>query len=163
MAGIGVLLVAFTVTVGFTIEDHTIGVGDYAPDFSIQTSSGLSISPTQFGGKVLVLNFWATWCPPCLEEMPSLSAFQQAMKDSGVVVMGISVDEDEAAYRRILEREQVSFLTARDPAAAISDSFGTYRYPETYVIDATGKVVQKIVGPANWTDDRMMGYIRSLL
>lgn len=160
---IGVLLAALIAVFGAAVREKRVGVGDRAPHFSVRTDSGLTITPSAFGGRLLVLNFWATWCPPCLEEMPSLDRMQQQLKDQGVVVLGVSVDEDEAAYRRFLERAKVSFLTARDPEAAISALYGTYRYPESYVIDRQGKVVQKIIGAVDWTDDRMMNYLRSLL
>ncbi len=160
---IGGLLVVLVGVVADTLRDRVIGVGDTAPDFQIQTDSGLVVSPTNFGGKVLVLNFWATWCPPCIEEIPSLNEFHQRLEKEGVVVLGISVDEDEAAYRRFLEKHKVKFLTARDPAAEISSRYGTYRYPETYIIDSTGKVRQKIIGATDWSDERMINYVRSLL
>jgi len=160
---IGGLLVVLVAVVADTLREHVIGVGDTAPEFEIQTDSGLVVSRSNFGGKVLVLNFWATWCPPCIEEIPSLNAFHQKLKDEGVVVLGISVDEDEGAYRRFLEGHKVQFLTARDPAAEISSRFGTYRYPETYIIDSNGTVRQKIIGAADWSDQRMIDYVRSLL
>jgi peroxiredoxin len=160
---IGLLLVALVAVFAEAVRDKVIGVGNQAPDFSIRTDAGVTVSPANFGGRVLVLNFWATWCPPCIEEMPSLDQLHQRLRDSGVIVLGVSVDEDENSYKTFLERAKVSFFTARDPEAAISARFGTYRYPETYVIDAQGKVVQKIVGPTDWTDERMMSYIKSIL
>jgi cytochrome c biogenesis protein CcmG/thiol:disulfide interchange protein DsbE len=160
---IGALLVALLAVFAHAVREKVVGVGDAAPHFSIRTDNGLTVSPASFGGRLLVLNFWATWCPPCIEEMPSLDRMQQQLKDAGVVVLGISVDEDEAAYKRFLERARVSFLTARDPAAQISSLYGTYRYPETYVINQQGRVVQKIIGPTDWTDERMLAYLRSLL
>ncbi|MCW5978570.1 MAG: TlpA family protein disulfide reductase [Bryobacteraceae bacterium] len=162
-ATIGVLAAALVSVVAFATRETVVGVGDKAPDFSIRADSGQTISRGDFGGRLLVLNFWATWCPPCIEEMPSLDEFQKQFRDAGVVVLGVSVDEDEGAYRRFLERAGVSFSTARDPEAALADKFGTYRYPETYVINRDGKVVQKIIGEADWTDARMVSYIKSLL
>ena len=160
---IGILLLILIVVIAGGIRDRVVGVGDKAPAFSIRTDSGLTISRSEFGGRLLVLNFWATWCAPCIEEMPSLDEFQKVFRDSGVVVVGVSVDESEAAYRGFLERAGVSFLTVRDSEAAISSKFGTYRYPETYIIDSEGRVIQKIIGAMLWTDEKMMSYIRSLL
>ncbi len=160
---IAVLLVALLAVLGDTMRDRVVGVGDRAPHFSIRTDGGLTVSQSDFGGKVLVLNFWATWCPPCIEELPSLSAMYERLKSEGVVVLGVSVDEDEAAYRGFVENHRITFLTARDPDASISDRYGTYRYPETYIIGSNGKVVQKIVGPTTWDDERMISYLRSLL
>jgi peroxiredoxin len=160
---IALLLLALVAVFAYATRDTVIGAGDEAPEFSIKTDAGPTISRTDFGGRLLVLNFWATWCPPCIEEMPSLEAFHRQLKDSGVVVLGVSVDEDEAAYRRFLQRANVSFQMARDPESALSSKFGSYRYPETYVINRDGKVLQKLVGPADWTDQRLVGYIKSLL
>lgn len=156
-------VVALIAVVGDAISSGATAEGDAAPAFSIVTDSGETVSRDSFGGEVLVLNFWATWCPPCLEEMPSLSQLHQQLNGDGVVVLGISVDEDEAMYRGFIENHNISFLTARDPAARISSDFGTFRYPETYIITGDGKVARKIIGAANWTDPRMIGYIRSLL
>jgi len=163
IGSIAVLLAALIAVVGAAVRPKVVGVGAQAPHFEIRTDAGLTISPSSFGGRLLVLNFWATWCPPCIEEMPSLDRMQQQLRDQGVVVLGVSVDEDEQAYKRFLERARVSFHTARDPEAAISALYGTYRYPESYVIDRHGKVVQKIIGAVDWTDERMMSYLKSLL
>ena len=76
-----------------------------------------------------MLNFWATWCPPCVEEMPSLDEFQKRLAASGVVVLGVSVDTSEPPYREFLQKAKVSFLTARDPEAEISAEYGTFKYP----------------------------------
>jgi peroxiredoxin len=146
-----------------SFREEIIEVGDAAPEFSIVADGGRSVSVANFGGKLLVLNFWATWCPPCVSEMPSLSQFQKDFGVAGVVVLGVSVDRNERAYRRLIEQKKVAFLTARDPEARISSRYGTFKYPETYVIDRHGKVVQKIIGPANWTDAGMISQIKALL
>ncbi len=163
MAMIGVLFLALAAVVADTLRDRVIHVGDTAPEFSVQTNAGLTVSRSNFGGRLLVLNFWATWCAPCVREMSSLDQFQKQLKGDGVVVLGINVDEEEESYRAFLKRTGLSFLTAHDPAAKISSEFGTYRYPETYLIDARGKVLQKIIGPTDWADPRMISYVKSLL
>jgi peroxiredoxin len=121
------------------------------------------VSLDNFGGKLLVLNFWATWCPPCVQEMPSLDQFSREFSKDGVVVLGISVDKDVNAYRKFLSRAQVSFLMARDPEGKINAEYGTFKYPETYLINPQGKVVQKVIGPESWTDPRMTQMVRALL
>jgi cytochrome c biogenesis protein CcmG, thiol:disulfide interchange protein DsbE len=160
---IGALLLVFIFVIYQSVHEKITGVGDSAPDFSIKTDNGRTLSVSNFGGRLLVLNFWATWCPPCVDEMPSLDRFHQQLSGSGVVVLGVSVDKDQAVYRGFLERAKVSFLTARDPEAEISADYGTFKYPETYIIDSRGKVVQKIIGPENWSDERMLSYVKSLL
>lgn len=159
----GICLGALVVVLGNTIEQRVIGVGDKAPSFTVRTETGEEISRSRFGGKLLVLNFWATWCPPCVEELPSLKEFHKQFAGEGVVVLGISVDENERAYREFLRQHEVTFPTSRDPEANISSRYGTYKYPETYIINAEGRVVQKIIGPTLWTDPELVRQIRSLL
>jgi len=156
-------LLALAVAVADSLRDRVVRVGDTAPDFSVRADNGLTVSPKSFGGKVLVLNFWATWCPPCVEETPSLVAFAEAYREKGVVVLGVSVDKSQKNYENFIRRFRIGFLTSRDAEAKISDEYGTYIYPETYVIDRSGKVVQKIVGKTDWTDANMTRFIDSLL
>lgn len=162
-ASIGLLLLVFTGLLYNTMHEHVVNVGDAAPSFTITASNGTPISPANFGGKLLVLNFWATWCGPCVEEVPSLDQLARRFKDRGLVVLGVSVDKDEAAYKQFLNRFHVGFLTARDPDQNINRDYGTVQYPETYIINSSGKVIDKIVGPANWTDGRMVDHVQSLL
>ena len=162
-AGIVLLTAAFVCVLYASMHERIVGVGDTAPDFSITTDNGHAISAASFGGRLLVLNFWATWCEPCIEEVPSLDQFAKEMAGSGVVVLGVSVDKDPQAYHAFLSRANVSFMTARDPEATISADYGTFKVPESYIIDSKGKVVQKIIGEENWTDGRMLSYVKSLL
>jgi peroxiredoxin len=145
-----------------SMRDRVIDVGDTAPNFTVTTDQGNRITPTSFGGRVLVLNFWGTWCAPCVEEVPSLNEFAKQMASSGVVVVGVSVDKNENLYKKFLKRFNVAFQTARDPEADIAGDYGTFKYPETYIIDKSGKVVQKVIGPRNWNDPELMSFIKSL-
>lgn len=163
LGGIGVLMVAFIATLSFSLEEHMAMEGKKAPSFSIQADNGRTITPANFGGKLLVLNFWATWCQPCVDEVPSLDQFAQQMAGSGVVVLGVSVDKNAKLYHDFLSRSHVAFMTARDPDAKISADYGTYKYPESYIIDSKGKVVQKIIGATNWTDGNMVNAVKSFL
>jgi len=162
-AALGLLLTTFVYVIYDSFHENVVSVGDNAPEFSITADNGRKLSPSDFGGRLLVLNFWATWCPPCIEEMPSLDRFQRDMAKNGVVVLGISVDKDQKAYQQFLSRANVSFLTARDPESKINTEYGTFKYPETYVISRAGKVLRKFVGPETWDDERMLNDIRSLL
>ena len=146
-----------------SVHERIINVGDSAPDFSITTDNGRVITNSNFGGRLLVLNFWATWCQPCVEEVPSLDQFAKEMASSGVVVLGVSMDTNSKTYADFLKRSGISFMTARDPGATISTNYGTFKFPESYIIDAKGKVVQKIIGATNWTDGNMVNAVRSFL
>jgi thiol-disulfide isomerase/thioredoxin len=160
---IGLLTVAVIVLVAGTLEQKVIEKGDSAPSFSIKTDQGPTISRTNYKGKLLVLNFWASWCAPCVEEWPSLNEFARIYKDKGVTVLGVSVDENEKKYRDFLKIGKPEILTARDPESNISASYGTFLYPETYIIDANGKVVFKIANAQNWTDPAFLNFMNSLL
>ena len=137
--------------------------GDFTQIASPQCNNGRTITPSTFGGKLLVLNFWATWCEPCIEEIPSLNAFQRRFEKQGVVVLGVSVDKDEKMYRDFLSRARVSFLTARDPDAKINADYGTMKFPETYIIDGRGKVLRKIISNQDWMSERVIRDMESLL
>jgi cytochrome c biogenesis protein CcmG/thiol:disulfide interchange protein DsbE len=160
---ITLLLGVFVYVIFDSFHERLVVVGDSAPDFSITADNGRTMTNSNFGGKLLVLNFWATWCPPCIEELPSLDAFQRRFANSGVVVLGISVDKDEKLYRDFLAKARVSFLTARDPDNKINAEYGTLKFPETYIIDARGKVVRKIISNTDWMSERMLKDVESLL
>ena len=160
---IGVLLGVLVSVIYLSLHEHIVQVDDTAPGFSITADNGHTISRSDFGGKLLVLNFWATWCAPCIEELPSLDQFQRELANQGVVVLGVSVDKDEKAYKRFLDRAKVSFLTARDPDNKINAEYGTFKYPESYIINRDGKVVMKIISSTDWTDEKMVSYVKSLL
>jgi cytochrome c biogenesis protein CcmG, thiol:disulfide interchange protein DsbE len=162
-AGILVLVIGLVGVLYSSIHEKIVNVGDSAPDFKVTAENGRPISLTNFGGKVLVLNFWATWCDTCMVEMPSLNQFAARFKDKGVVVLGVSVDKDANAYKQFVRKLDPAFLTARDPDNKINLEYGTVQFPETYIINAQGKVVQKIISSANWTDDKMVNYVQSLL
>ncbi len=159
---IAVCLAVLAWAIWDTFPERIVVVGDTAPEFSITADNGRTITRSNFGGKLLVLNFWATWCLPCVEEIPSLDQFQKAFAGN-VTVLGISVDQNQAAYRNFLGKTRPAFLTARDPSAKISSDYGTYKYPETYIINSEGKVVEKIIGPTTWTDPNMVARVKALL
>lgn len=128
------------------LRDRMVYPGRSAPDFTLTTDGGKTITPDSFGGRILVLNFWATWCPPCVKETPVLEATHRRLKDRGLVLVAVSVDKSEQKYKNFLKRFGVTYHTLRDPEQKFNDLFGTYRYPETYVIDQSGKVLIKKIG-----------------
>jgi cytochrome c biogenesis protein CcmG/thiol:disulfide interchange protein DsbE len=163
LGSIGLLGVALVWVVSGTLEQHVVNAGEKAPNFHIKTDRGREVAADNFGGKLLVLNFWATWCPPCVEETPSLEEFARELGPQGVVVLGVSVDRNESLYRKFLERYSIPFETARDPDADIPASYGTFQYPETYIIDRSGKVVEKIISNVNWMDPQFVAHVRAML
>lgn len=156
------LTLAFVAVIAYSLRDTSAKEGGEAPQFSITTDEGHHISTNSFGGKVLVLNFWATWCTPCVQEIPSLNEFQKEFAKDGVVVVAVSIDKNQQKYRNFLEHVHVSFDTARDPSANLSAEYGTFQYPESYIIK-DGRVVRKFGNAENWLSDDMKQYVQSLL
>jgi len=136
--------------------------GKRAPDFAL-TMNKKEMHLSDLRGKVVVVNFWATWCPPCVEETPALNRLQEHIASRGGVVLGVSVDEDDAAYRSFLRQQGVIFPTFRDPSKQIPLDYGTSMYPETYVVDRHGKIARKIIGPQKWDSPEMLAYFDALL
>ena len=137
--------------------------GDVAPDFTAQTLDGKTVRLSDFRGQPVVLNFWASWCAPCVQEVPSLEAFQHVLGPQGVVVLGVSIDTSQKRYEQFLRRFRVDFPTARDPEANISSNYGTFQIPETYLIDSTGKVREKIISNQNWVDPQFLERVKTML
>lgn len=151
-----VLLATLALVLNGTLRQLPVEAGQCAPPFSLTMDSGATIEPRSFGGKLLVLNFWASWCAPCVREMPSLNRLAQAMRGQGVVVAAVSIDRHAQPYLRYLEQLRPSFLTTRDEEARVSASFGTFAWPETYVIDESGRVRRKYVAERDWMDPRIL-------
>jgi cytochrome c biogenesis protein CcmG, thiol:disulfide interchange protein DsbE len=136
-------------------------IGSAAPDFTVQDSDR-KVVLDQFHGQIVVLNFWATWCPPCVEEMPSLVEMQRRMKAKGVTVVAVSIDVDEGAYHQFVKEHGVNLLTVRDPDEKTPKLYGTHGWPETYIIDRKGVVRRKFIGAVDWTDPEVTDFLNRL-
>jgi cytochrome c biogenesis protein CcmG/thiol:disulfide interchange protein DsbE len=136
-------------------------IGTAAPDFTIQDSDR-KVVLNQLRGNVVVLNFWATWCGPCVEEMPSLVQLQRRFADKGVVVLGVSIDVDGDAYHKFLKDYKIDFLTVRDPDQKTSSAYGSFKWPETYIIDRNGIVRRKFIGAVDWSQPEIVDFLSKL-
>lgn len=137
-------------------------LGQTVPDFQLRLLNGQKVTLASYRGRVLVLNFWASWCPPCIEETPALNTMAQQFPSGKVVVLGVSIDEDPVAYRTFLARYHIRYPTARDPSQEVMHSYGTRQIPETYIIGPDGRLVRKLVSVANWTSPDMIAFLRRL-
>jgi peroxiredoxin len=133
-------------------------VGSPAKEFTVADSDH-SVSLNQYRGQVVLVNFWATWCPPCVEELPSLMTLQERMKDRGIVVVGVSIDVDGDAYHRFLKLHNINFVTVRDPEQKVASMYGTSGWPETYIIDRQGVLRRKFVGPVDWNAPDVIAFL----
>lgn len=155
-----VLVVAAMCCAGCDRGSHPEQLGRTAPEFRVSDGQR-TVDLAQFRGKVVVLNFWASWCAPCLEELPSLEALQRQMPQ--VVVLAVSTDDDSGAYRNFLVQHHVDLLTVDDAAQDSNKLFGTYRFPETYVIDKSGVIRRKYIGPQDFTDPEIVDGLKRLV
>lgn len=135
-------------------------IGEPAPDFSV-SDGARTVTLSQFRGKPVVLNFWATWCPPCVEEIPSLVALQKQLGDK-VVILAVSTDEDADAYKNFTKLHMQGVLTVRDGKNVSNALYGTFAFPETFVIDRQGIVRRKFIGAVNWTSPDIVDYLEKL-
>ena len=149
----------------FGVRQHQarpVAIGDTAPDFSVPALPSGSVDLKSYRGQIVVLNLWATWCPPCVEETPSLVQFAEKMKAHGVVVLGISVDEDAKALQDFVQENHISYPVGRDPDRSLSARYGTYQFPETYILDRRGQVAEKVIGATDWDDERIQNFVLDL-
>ena len=138
--------------------------GSEAPELRLRSLAGGTVDLAAMRGQVVLLNFWATWCPPCVEEMPSLERLHRALGPEGLVVLGVNVDEDDKAVRDFLPKVNVTFPTLRDPGAPVaSRRYRTTGYPETFLVDRQGRIVKIFIGPAEWDTPEALAYFRGVL
>jgi thiol-disulfide isomerase/thioredoxin len=138
--------------------------GKKAEDFPL-TVAGRQARLSEFRGKVVVLNFWASWCASCVEEMPDLERLQTRVRPRGGIVLAVSVDKNCGKYEDFLKKYPVRFPTTCEPTIAekVSLDYGTEMIPETYIIDREGRIVRKVIGPQQWDSAEMNAYFDALL
>jgi peroxiredoxin len=134
-------------------------MGKVAPDFTI-TDGSQTLRLADYRGRVVLLNFWATWCPPCVEEMPSLLKLHHDMPN--LVILAVSIDDDADAYRRFLTTHHVDLITIRDPSESAPKLFHTDMWPETYLIDRKGIIRSKFIGAQDWSDPEIRQLLKNL-
>ena len=166
LAGYGGLAVAVAILAIFAMPSYRQGeaspAGKSAEDFAMQLE-GKPAHLSDLRGKVVVLNFWAAYCLPCVEEAPSLNQLQRRIAGRGGVVLGVSIDEDPVAYEKFLKDQDVPFPTWRDASKQVMFGYGTSLIPETYIIDRHGKIARKVIGPQQWDSPDMLAYFDALL
>lgn len=125
-------------------------VGALAPEFALTDQEGKTHRLADYRGQVVLINFWATWCPPCVEEMPSLEKLHRALASKGLKVLAISVDQRASEVERFRKEYDLTFTILRDQDKKVAGSYLTFKYPETYVLDREGKLIWKVVGGMDW-------------
>jgi peroxiredoxin len=138
--------------------------GDLAPEFRLQALDGRTVSLADFRGKVVMVHFWATWCPPCVEEIPTLEQLHRSASSTDFEILAVSVDEGGAsAVAEFMRRNGFSLPALLDPGGSVAGLYGTFKFPETYIIDRRGVVKYKAIGPRDWTAPANINAIRGLI
>jgi cytochrome c biogenesis protein CcmG, thiol:disulfide interchange protein DsbE len=155
-----VLALALLATTGCDRSAKPQQLGIPAPAFTI-TDGPQTVSLSDYRGRIVILNFWATWCAPCLEELPTLVAL--ARQDPQITVLAVSTDDDAGAYAAFLaEHPMPGVITIRDGRQQSNALYGTYRFPESYIIDRNGTLRRKFIGPQVWTSPELADYLAKL-
>lgn len=138
--------------------------GQRAPDFTLKDINGNAVTLSSFKGKVVLLNFWATWCPPCRDEMPSMNKLHHLLKDRGLVILAVSTDRAVVDVRNFLKNYPVDFTVVVDYNLNVSRPvYKVFMVPTTFLIDKRGIIVDKYFGERNWTDPEIIKEIEALL
>ncbi|MCP9439780.1 MAG: TlpA family protein disulfide reductase [Nitrospira sp.] len=145
-------------------ERNVARIGGQAPDFHLQDLRGEVISLSQFRGKVVLLNFWATWCGPCLIEMPALEQLYQRFARRDFEILAISTDPQGAAVTRPFQQErELTFPILHDPDMHVGLTYGVRTLPLSFVVDRRGVIRKKIFGARDWDSPEAHDLIRMLM
>jgi peroxiredoxin len=135
-----------------------------APDFELPDLQGRLHRLSGLRGKIVFLNLWTTWCPPCRLEMPSMERLYRQMEQADFAMLAVSEDEaGAAAVAPFVAELGLSFPVLLDPEGRLPTRYGVTGYPETFVINRAGQVVDHIIGPAEWSSPERLDYFRRLL
>lgn len=154
-------LLMFVVVTGCSQKKQPLpGEGKPAPDFTLKTLAGEEVSLSSLRGKVVLLNFWATWCPPCREEVPSMVKLNRMMAGKPFQMLAVSIDEGgKEAVEAFFQRTGAALPTLLDTKQAIGAQYGITGVPETFVIDAKGVILKKVIGPMDWSAPEVVRFL----
>lgn len=134
-----------------------------APAFSLPDLSGKTITSATFQGKVLLINFWATWCAPCREEMPALDRLQKQFSDKGLAVLGISIDNEPGLIKDFLKGSKTEFTVLHDSGLKSHDAYKVFAYPTTFLVDSKGIIQKYWIGPQEWEGEAFKKILQGYL
>jgi len=135
-----------------------------APDFAVSDLQGRTVRLSALRGKVVLVNLWTTWCPPCVEEMPSMERLNARLAGDDFMVLAVSQDEDgRRVVEPFVERMKLTLPVFLDPDHEVGDRYGVTGYPETFVVDRNGYVVERVIGPRDWTSAQSLSALGALI
>ncbi len=138
-------------------------LGDVAPNFQLEDTAGNLVSLQELRGKVVLVNFWATWCPPCRAEMPSMEKLNEAMSGDDFVMLAINVEENgRTVVPEFLNKTPHTFPILYDDQGVVQQLYGVYKFPESFVIRKDGIIDDKIIGAIDWAHPETIAYLKAL-
>ncbi len=145
-------------------SESPVRVGHPAPDFTFPDLTGKKVSLTDFRGKVVFVNVWATWCPPCREEMPSMQKLYERFKNEEFKILAVSIDSNgREAVAPFMEKLNLTFPALLDPESKMWGLYGLTGVPESFIMDREGLVVKKIVGAIDWAAQDVFRFFQELI
>lgn len=151
---------------GLDMSSLTIGInkGNIAPEFELKTLDGESVKLSDFRGKKLIVNMWATWCPPCRAEMPDMQKFYDKYKDEDVAILSVNMTTSEKSVddiSKFLNEFEITFPVVLDEENKVAMTYQTFSLPTSYIIDSKSIIQQKVTGPMNYEMmDKMISEIQ---
>jgi peroxiredoxin len=137
--------------------------GRLAPNFTLPRLDGKMVSLSDYRGQVVLVNIWATWCPPCVDEMPSMEKLYQELKGKNFEILAVSIDAPgEKVVAPFMKKNNLSFPALLDPEGTIKSVYQTTGVPESFIVNKQGILVEKIIGPRNWVDPAAVRYLRDM-
>jgi len=137
--------------------------GKMAPDFTLPSLDGKKLKLSDYRGKIVFLNMWATWCPPCREEMPSMQKLHEHFKGKDFVMLTVSIDEKKEDVTKFVKELGLTFPVVLDPEQKVTAQYGLTGVPETFLIDKNGIVMHHIIGPGEWSGEGLVNAFDGLV
>lgn len=144
-----------------TKEEPSLGTKEVAADFTLRALDGKLHKLSEYRGKVVFLNFWATWCPPCRAEIPSMERLNEVLGSKDFVMLAVNVDENVKELEDFVKENQHNFTILSDADGQIQKLYKVYKFPETFVIDRKGRIVEHIVGARDWSSTEALKFFTS--
>jgi peroxiredoxin len=134
-----------------------------AQDFTLPTPASATFKLSEHRGKVVMINFWATWCPPCLQEMPAMERLYRQHRDAGFEMVAVSVDTDAAKVKPFLAAHKFTFRVVLDPAMGLANTYGVRALPSSFLVDRTGALTALAIGPRHWDNDAAHSLVEAMV
>ncbi len=144
--------------------EEGVKIGNIAPDFTLVDADGKKYSLSSLRGKVVLVNFWATWCPPCIAEMPSMEKLSARFAGEDFILLAINAEEDgRDIVKEFLAENPHTFPVLLDSELKVQQRYGVYRFPETFIVRRDGVIAERVIGAIDWTDRKIVNLINFLI